>query len=312
MKIENHEVFSDIWGQERNKRELSYTIAAHHKRHYCPNLLFEGTMGSGKTTIAEKTANALGKPYILLNCGTMRKFADFYSLIYMPEMHDKSCTIILDEIHEWPKDRITSTFLSVLAPSREGDETIVNFDGAELRFHPSRHTFMACTTDSQKMFPPLRDRFDIISLQKYKPAQLVKIISDHYKNVHFTDGVVEDMKMTLRNPRNAVKLIKKLGLALESTQVLDMGAWGDIRTTLNLKPLGLLDDELKILLALEQGGSMKLFQLTAKTDLLQAQLQFYSKHLFNHDLIKAVTGGRQITEKGKSYLKKVRELDLID
>jgi Holliday junction resolvasome RuvABC ATP-dependent DNA helicase subunit len=112
---------------------------------------------------------------------------------------------------------------------------------------------------------------------------------------------------TLRgNPRQAQKMATNMTGHLAATGSSKFGSkdWDDLQDQLGVHPLGLNDKEIEILQHLEQGGSLTLTNLSARTGLTKQCLQAdYELWLLKMGLMKIETTGRALTIQGCEYLK---------
>ena len=176
----NNDIFEGLVGQDNVKKKLKFYLKAFNKTSICPFLSFVGAKGLGKTEFAKAFAsnltNADGsqRPLLELNCSTIKNNESFFTEIFLPIISNNQLTILLDEAHALPKD-LTMAFLTIFNTERTHlkeftwQEQVFTFDF-------SKQTFLFATTESDKLFPPLKDRLTTIDFEAYEYDELGKIV----------------------------------------------------------------------------------------------------------------------------------------
>jgi len=163
--------FAELVGQEEVKRKLSFYLEAHAKTELVPFLNFVGAKGLGKTAFVREFAknifNTTGvkKPLLELNSSSIKSGNQFFEQVFLPHIQDQEIICFFDEAHCLPRD-FTYALLSIL--STEKDHVIdYNAGKANYIFNFKKHHFIFATTESDKLFIPLRDRLTTIEFADY-------------------------------------------------------------------------------------------------------------------------------------------------
>jgi Holliday junction DNA helicase RuvB len=304
----SQENFSEIVGQDKIKNKLNFLIEGYKKTKILPHLLFVAPRGCGKTLIAQKTANLLGREKtIIVNCSTIKNVKSFFNQIMLPYVFDKDTTIIFDEASELPRD-VTMALLTILNPNSTNQNDFT-FDEGTYTFRFNQNTFIFCTTEAQKIFHALLDRLYRIDLQDYSHGELGKIINGNLsmKNQSVKEDILNEVASVCRgNARQAQSMANQVSsyLASKNSKELDKTGWLEIKDRLSIYPLGLTEIELNVIKLLKEYGELRLTNLSAKTnltkDMLQKNVELY---LMRNHLIEIKPTGRALTKKGHDYHK---------
>jgi len=304
----SQENFSEIVGQDKIKNKLNFLIEGYNKTKILPHLLFVAPRGCGKTLIAQKTANLLGREKtIIVNCSTIKNVKSFFNQIMLPYVFDKDTTIIFDEASELPRD-VTMALLTLLNPNSTNQNDFT-FDEGTYTFRFNQNTFIFCTTEAQKIFHALLDRLYRIDLQDYSHGELGKIINGNLsmKNQSVKEDILNEVASVCRgNARQAQSMANQVSsyLASKNSKELDKTGWLEIKDRLSIYPLGLTEIELNVIKLLKEYGELRLTNLSAKTnltkDMLQKNVELY---LMRNHLIEIRPTGRALTKKGHDYHK---------
>ena len=173
-------MFKGLIGQKNVKKKLKFYLKAFNKTSICPFLNFVGAKGLGKTEFAKAFAKNLknkdgGKrPLLELNCSTIKNNESFFAEIFLPIIAGNEISILLDEAHALPKD-LTMAFLTIF----NTESTYIkefNWEENIFTFDFSKQTFLFATTESDKLFPPLKDRLTTIDFEPYKYSKFQILI----------------------------------------------------------------------------------------------------------------------------------------
>jgi Holliday junction resolvasome RuvABC ATP-dependent DNA helicase subunit len=267
--------------------------------------------GCGKTMIAKALGkNLLGsdgnpKPFLEVNCSTIRNLKQFFNNFLVPHVNDRDCTVLLDECSELPRD-VEMALLTILNPNKH-NRTSFSYEDYTIDFDFRRVSFIFATTEAQKVFHALMDRCERVDLKDYSHEELGKVVQIIMEGTKFAKGLLTKIATTLRgNPRQAQKMATNMTGHLAATGSSKFGSkdWDDLQDQLGVHPLGLNDKEIEILQHLEQGGSLTLTNLSARTGLTKQCLQAdYELWLLKMGLMKIETTGRALTIQGCEYLK---------
>ena len=168
-------------------------------------------------------------------------------------------------------------------------------------FNFKQQTFIFATTESDKIFPPLKDRLTTIDFESYTKDELAEIIKLCAPEVIFGDGCVEEVAETVRNnARSAVKRAKEITLycGAKESRVFNLNNFKELSDCVGILPHGISFTEKQILEALNNCGSATLTGLAAKIGLSKTALQRdHELYLLNKDFME-IDGKRKITAKG--------------
>jgi Holliday junction resolvasome RuvABC ATP-dependent DNA helicase subunit len=301
----NNDYFPDLVGQHAVKKKLSFYLDAFEKTGMCPFLNLIGAKGLGKTEFAKAFAKNLSnddgdrRAFLELNCSTIKNNEAFFEQIFMPLIADNEITILFDECHALPQD-LTMAFLTIFNTEKSARK---NFEWNEMtfEFNFKKQTFIFATTESDKIFPPLKDRLTTIDFEPYAEDELAEIVKLCVPEVEFGEGCLEAVASTIRNnARSAVKRAKEISLYCGAKEnynfsIYDFEALSD---SVGILPLGITYTEKQILETLNNCGSATLTGLAAKLGLSKSALQRdHELYLLNKNLM-SIDGKRKITSQG--------------
>jgi Holliday junction resolvasome RuvABC ATP-dependent DNA helicase subunit len=305
--------FSDVIGQEDVKSKLGFYIDGYKKTSMIPHFLFIAEKGCGKTMMAGKVAKHLtidGKPKKAkeLNCSSIKSFAQFVEQIGIPMIQDNDCTLVFDEASALVDD-MTIHLLTMLNPNDNNRNTVTTPDGGVLDINFKRHSFMFCTTEPQKVFPPLMSRCHRVDFEAYKHPELMTIVKKSVdKNngkIKFDTAVEKDLPTVLRNnPRCAQMMANDvISYCVQfSVKLFNALHWTEMKKKLGIKPLGLNATEIRVLQILEKSPHCRLTDISAKLGMSASSIQRdIELFLLRNNLIK-VSNGRCLTDDGQQYL----------
>lgn len=301
--------FAELFGQDRVKRRLSFYLDAFKKTSTCPFLLLVGAKGLGKTEFARQFASHLKnwdggyRPFLELNCSTIRNLEQFFDQIYIPLIMDSEITVLFDEAHELPRD-VTNAFLTIFNTEKE-DYVNFRWQDGEHPFDFKKQTFLFATTEPDKLFPPLKDRLTTVDFEDYCIDDLAKILNAQLDDVSFDETALLNLAQTTRgNARDCVKRakdVKRYCMFKEST-IFTAKDFDEFCAATGVNPLGVSDIERKVLAILRKEGQASLQELSAKTGLSRTALQRdIEMYLMKRNLIK-IDGKRHITKAGSDYI----------
>lgn len=321
-------IFKDIVGQEKPKKELGFYLDSYRQTRIMPHLMIVAPKGQGKTTMARATAKGLlqfddegntisvpskldpnimrlkKKPFVEVNCATLKNVKQFVNSFLIPYVQDKDVTVFFDEAGEIVRD-VANALLTILNPNKENKTTFA-MDEYVCDFDFSRQSFIFATNEVQKVNPALVDRLERITLEEYTLAQLGEIVQRGVPEVKFQDDILIDIAATLRgNARAAQKMVGKITAYLAGRLTFTREDWNTLRNILSIYPLGLNAIEIQILrhLAATTNGT-SLTSLSAKTGMSREAIQKDIEIMLQkHALMRIETMGRVITIRGLAYLK---------
>ncbi|UCE34632.1 MAG: Holliday junction branch migration DNA helicase RuvB [Deltaproteobacteria bacterium] len=198
-------------GQEDIKRNLRIFIEATKARSEAlDHVLFHGSPGLGKTTLAHIIANELGVNIKTTSGPVLDRPGDLAAILTSLEPKD---ILFIDEIH-----RLNHVVEEILYPALEDfklDIIIGQGPSARtVRLSLPPFTLIGATTRTGLLTPPLRDRFGVIlRLEFYKPDELKEIITRSAKLLAIpldSKGALEISKRSRGTPRIANRLLKRV------------------------------------------------------------------------------------------------------
>ena len=219
---------------------------------------------------------------------------------------DKEITILFDECHALPQD-LTMAFLSIFNTEKN---SIKKFEWNEMTFtfNFKRQTFIFATTESDKIFPPLKDRLTTIDFEPYNEDELAQIVKLCTPDVQYVNDSLDRVATTIRNnARSAVKRSKEINLycGAKENHVFGLQQLNDLCDQVGILPMGISYTEKQILQALNDCGSATLTGLAAKIGLSKSALQRdHELYLLNKGLME-IDGKRKITGKGIELCKEL-------
>ena len=301
----NNNYFPDLVGQENVKKKLSFYLDAFEKTGVCPFLNLIGAKGLGKTEFAKAFAKNLyngdgdRRSFLELNCSTIKNNEQFFEQIFLPVIADNEITVLFDECHALPVD-LTMAFLTVFNSEKSHRKTF-EFNEMSFEFNFKRQTFIFATTESDKIFPPLKDRLTTVDFEPYTQSELAQIVKLCTPDILYINNTLNDVASTVRNnARSAVKRSKEITLycGAKDTKIFGKVQFADLCDQVGILPHGLTYTEKQILDVLNNCGSATLTGLAAKIGLSKSALQRdHELYLLNKNLME-IDGKRKITSRG--------------
>lgn len=297
--------FAKLVGQDSVKRKLQFYLDAYNKTRTFPFLNFIGAKGLGKTEFVRELGNhicsieGVRRPFIEINCSILRTGSQFFEAVYINHILDKEVTIFFDEAHALPKDLVMA-FLTIFN-SEKSNKRYFNYKESVLEFDLEKVNFFFATTESDKIFAPLRDRLTIIDFDNYSTEELKQIFINNLPDVNFDNDALEKLAVTSRgNARNCVLRAKEVNIYCSryNIQHFTIQHANNICHILDILPLGLNKIEMSILKILRREGRCTLNMLAAKTGLSRTSIQKdHESYLLKMHLI-SIDGLRSITNNG--------------
>lgn len=304
--------FSHLIGQDNVKKKLNFYLKAYEATSTCPFLNLVGAKGLGKTLFAKEFAKNLKnkdgskRPFLELNCSTIKNNEQFFSQIFIPLIMNNEITILFDEAHALPKD-LTMAFLTIFNTEKTNTKEFT-FDEQTFTFDFSRQTFIFATTESDKLFPPLKDRLTTVDFEQYSDSNLGEILKLNCDGISFSGESLKSLSSTVRgNARNAVMRSKEVVLYCESENKSEfkLSDFNVLVDLLGILPQGITCTEKQILDILADRGSCKLQTLSAVTGLSPTSLRRdHEVYLLRKNFMQ-IDGERKITNFGKNLLKSI-------
>ena len=309
-KMNNY--FSHLIGQDNVKKKLNFYLKAYEATSVCPFLNLVGAKGLGKTLFAKEFAKNLKnkdgskRPFLELNCSTIKNNEQFFEQIFIPLIMNNEITILFDEAHALPKD-LTMAFLTIFNTEKTNTKDF-SFEDQTFTFDFSRQTFIFATTESDKLFPPLKDRLTTVDFEQYSKSNLGEILKLNCDGIIFSDEALNALSSTVRgNARNAVMRSREVVMYCESENKSEFNLF-DFKVLVDLLgilPEGITCTEKQILDILAERGSCKLQTLSAVTGLSPTSLRRdHEVYLLRKNFIQ-IDGERKITNFGKNLLQSI-------
>ena len=166
-------LFSDFIGQKRVKERLELAIAAAQQRgESLDHILLIGSPGSGKSTLTNIIARAMGANVKATSGQTIEKASDLAGLLTNLEEGD---VLFIDEIH-----RLRRTIEEYLYPAMEDFklDIIVDYgpNARSVRLNLPRFTLIGSTTSKEELTRNLLSRFGFVeSMDDYSVDELAAI-----------------------------------------------------------------------------------------------------------------------------------------
>ena len=302
--------FDKLVGQDSVKKKLGFYLEAYNSTSIVPFLNFVGAKGLGKTEFAREfgrnVLNAEGnkRTFVEINSSTVKGVNQFFEQIYLPFILDKEVTIFFDEAHALPKELIM-VFLSIFNTESGHEKTIIHKETAYV-FDFKKHSFLFATTESDKIFPPFKDRLITVDFDNYSQRDLSQIFLNNLVNITFADDALDYISSTFRgNARNCVQRVKDIQFYSKSRNInhFSMVEVKDLCDTLSILPEGCSQIEWRILNILRKEGRQSLQSLSARTGLSRNSIQKdHENYLLSKGYIE-IDGQRLITAKGCALLK---------
>jgi Holliday junction resolvasome RuvABC ATP-dependent DNA helicase subunit len=298
--------FPKLVGQNAVKKKLSFYIDAFKKTSKSPFLLMAGAKGLGKTEFAKSFAenlsnhNGSDRKFIEINCSTIKNVEHFFEQIFLPNIAGKERTILFDECHALPQD-LTMAFLTIFNSDKSHIKNF-HYDNMDIEFNFMQQTFIFATTETDKIFAPLKDRLTMVDFEPYDQQELGEIVKLCVPEVNFTDECLIEVSKTIRsNARSAVKRSKEISLYCGSKENnnFTLDAFNDLCDHVGILPHGITYTEKQILKTLLKYGSATLTGLAAKIGLSKSALQRdHELYLLSKNLLE-IDGKRKITAFGQ-------------
>ena len=300
-----NDYFPELIGQDGVKKKLAFYLEAFEKTGKCPFLNLIGAKGLGKTEFAKAFAKNLHNEdgdrrlFYEINCSTIKNNESFFEQIFLPLISDNEITVLFDECHALPQD-LTMAFLTIFNTEKSGRKDFI-WNEMTFTFDFTKQTFIFATTESDKIFPPLKDRLTTIDFEPYSEEELSEIVKLCTPEVVYSMGCIEKIATTIRNnARSAVKRAKEISLycGAKGNTLFTLDNFDDLCDRVGILPLGISFTEKQILQVLNNCGSATLTGLSAKLGLSKSAVQRdHELYLLNKNLIE-IDGKRKITSHG--------------
>ncbi|HUW48643.1 MAG TPA: AAA family ATPase [Patescibacteria group bacterium] len=287
-------------GQDNVIKRIEFFAASSSEETPFPTLLFTGSHGLGKTYLSEKVANVLGRKFVTINCGNIKKREEFLSL-FSKEVRGPS-TIFLDESHGLSKE-LETLLLTLLNPT-PSHLNYVAYEDFELVFNMKRINVIFATTDAHLMFRPLLNRCQKVYFESYSNESIIEILKFYLGNVKFSCDLNDLADACRSRARDAYLLSQnvKRYMTLNKIKTLTQKDWQSIKSVFDIYPKGLHKEEVNLLEAIRDFGPISSANLALRLMVNESNVKSEMEiRLRELGLIKSTSKGREITKEGLEY-----------
>ncbi|MBW1702083.1 MAG: Holliday junction branch migration DNA helicase RuvB [Deltaproteobacteria bacterium] len=295
-------------GQEEMKRNLRVFIkAAKGRSEALDHVLFHGSPGLGKTSLAHIIANELNVNIKSTSGPVLEKSGDLAAILTSLQPKD---VLFIDEIH-----RLNHVVEEILYPAMEDYELdIIIGQGPSARTMKiplPPFTLAGATTRAGLLTPPLRDRFGVsLRVDFYAPEHLQEIVIRAAKLLEIPikkDGAFEIAKRARGTPRVANRLLRRVRdyAEVEADGIITRETASRGLDMLEVDDQGLDKMDRHIILTIIEkfdGGPIGLGSLSAAVSEEKDTLEdVYEPFLIQQGFIKRTTQGRVATKRAYSH-----------
>lgn len=307
--------WDDYIGQERIKSNLKVILGAAKKRNEPPeHLLFYGSAGLGKTTLAYLISKEVNKDIKVTSGPAIERPGDLAALLTNLDQGD---VLFIDEIH-----RLNRVCEEILYPSLEDFHlNLIIGKGPmarTLNLQLPRFTLVGATTKIAGLSSPLRSRFGaIFQLNFYSEEEVGRIIKNSARilGINIKDEAIQIISSRSRfTPRIANRLLKRSRdfAQMKNKKEIDKEIALESLEALGIDEFGLEQGDRHILETIIQkfnGGPVGLQTLAATVfEEEDNLLEIYEPYLLKLGFLKRTPRGRVVSETAYQYLKKKPKL----
>lgn len=303
------QTLEDFIGQTELKKGLKVFIEAAKKREEpLDHVLFHGSPGLGKTTLAHVIANEMGSQIRVTSGPALERVGDLAAILSNLKAGD---ILFVDEIH-----RLNHSIEEILYPAMEDralDLVVGKGPSARtLRLSLEPFTIIGATTRLSLLSAPLRDRFGLIqNIPYYETSEIKDIILRSAKLLDFDlsqTGALTIAQRARNTPRVANRLLKRVR---DFSQVEHAGeTTGEIVASaldmLSIDHLGLDNIDraiLKHMIDVHQGGPVGITSIASSLQQEEATIEeVHEPFLMQIGFIQRTPRGRIATEHAYKHL----------
>ena len=203
--------FNEYIGQEEVKRNLRVFIeAAKGRSDALDHVLFHGSPGLGKTSLAHVIANELGVSINSTSGPVIERAGDLAAILTSLQPRD---VLFIDEVH-----RLNRVVEEILYPAMEDYQLdIIIGQGPSARTMKiplPPFTLIGATTRTGLLTPPLRERFGVIQrVDYYRTEDLQTIVTRSARILEIPitqDGAYEIARRSRGTPRVANRILRRV------------------------------------------------------------------------------------------------------
>ena len=301
--VKNTKVFKGIIGQVEACKKLDFFANAHSQETPFPTMLFSGSQGLGKSYMAQKVAEALGRDLVEINCANVETVEELFEIFSKKVISDWHKTILFDESHKLSQE-ITTFLLSMLNPNKS-QKNEISFGLQSFMYEFAKINVIFATTDSYKMFKPLLSRCTEVYFRLYTHDELLKMLSFYLPNVSFKCDN-EDLAYACRGRgRDTFLLAENLKrfVRLNNIASIDSNGWANVKDILGIHAKGLTTQEIDYLKILKMHEPISAHSLAIKMGInvqnIESELEIRLREL---NMIDNSPRGRCLTNEGNNYL----------
>ncbi|MBW1924338.1 MAG: Holliday junction branch migration DNA helicase RuvB [Deltaproteobacteria bacterium] len=291
-------------GQEEMKRNLGIFIAAAKGRgDALDHVLFHGSPGLGKTSLAHIIANEMGVDIKVTSGPVIEKPGDLAAILTSLQPRD---VLFIDEIH-----RLNHVVEEILYPAMEDyklDIIIGQGPSARTMEIPlPPFTLVGATTRAGLLTPPLRDRFGVVfRVEFYEPEELRIIVTRSAQLLGISildEGAFEIARRARGTPRVANRLLRRVRdfAQVQADGVITREVAAKALDSLEVDEQGLDKMDRHIILTIIEkfnGGPIGLNSLSAALSEEKDTLEdVYEPYLIQKGYLKRTPQGRVATER---------------
>lgn len=300
--------FKDFMGQTELKSSLKRVVEySKAKGTRLPHVLFTGTPGVGKTTLANIMANERGVEFKSLFANTLTSPFELYKIL--SELKP-STVLFLDEIHAIKSDVSESLYYGM----EDGKISFVqeDMDGEPTTEFVPPFTLIGATTMPGRLERPLLDRFSrVIFIPPYTIEDLGLMIESSLKEKGYTidaaiiNSMANAARLTPRIVKKHIKYLEEFMFFKKSNHITHQDMIECFKKE-KIHPIGLEPMDLDYLAVLnkffEKGAGLKTLTSSLMTDKKTVE-NTIEPFLLKNNLIEITTRGRKITPNGLRALK---------
>lgn len=308
MENINDYIGTEFVGQERLRRTINFLIDGYKKSPFLDNILLIAQRGDGKTLLCRKIGEALGKKFIEINGSSLNSIDAFVNRIIIPHVSDnQDVTLFIDEFAT-VSPKVLEWLLSMLQYDAKTKTSHAVHDGITHNFDFNHLTFLAATTNPEKLSNALKSRFRQLEFFPYKHDELVKMLCTYTPHINYVDNIHNEIISVSRGSPRSISLrlaedIKKyINIKNTNKHIFSAEDWMELKHIISIQPLGLTPNEIKLLQILQE-SPCTVTCLTGKFNMdmatLRKTIELYPLSL---GLI-TINQKREITHRGREIIK---------
>lgn len=305
------ETLKDFVGQKKITGMLEIALKASMKRKEpMEHILFAGPPGLGKTTLANVIARERGAKIITTSGPAIERAGDLIGILTNLSSGD---ILFIDEIH-----RLSKVVEEFIYPAMENFQIDFLVDkgpyAKTIKFNLKKFTLIGATTRSGLLSAPLRDRFGmILHLDFYNGDELASIIKRSAKLLDISideEGSIEIARRSRGTARIANRLLRRVRdwVEVKMDGRINKPAAIDAMNNHGIDDIGLDSMDRRFLETIYtsyKGGPVGIeaiaSSLNEEVDTIEDVVEPY---LLMAGLLRRSPRGRELTDKGYSYLNK--------